>query len=332
MEFPRPYRFWRQARRERPALVACLAAAFLAMPTGRGGAAPVPRFALSVTDLTPRFMAFWRAVHAEPGADADRRFALWRQLDGFAAVPPTPEGQLMARELLDSAWPRYPHVIGRIAAGAQSLGSEPERILSKVVAQLAPGRPVHIELVVYAGMLEHNAFTSGRNPGRPLVAVPIEMDATERAPVMAHEFTHAVQIATGTMSGKWERTIGATVLAEGLAARLARHLFPARPDYEFIGNDADWLTQCAARRTSILRDLQAAAQLSSSADVTRFTIGIGPAGFSREACCAGWLIVGHWLRAGRSFAALGRIREGKAPAVVRSAISEMLSGDDDQRR
>lgn len=47
-----------------------------------------PTVTLDVEDLTPRFLAFYEAVQAE-GADADRRWQLWQEHYGFAAVPPT---------------------------------------------------------------------------------------------------------------------------------------------------------------------------------------------------------------------------------------------------
>jgi len=48
----------------------------------------------------------------------------------FAAVPPTPEGDKMARDLLDRAWDRYPSVLEQIRLGARAAAArqlyEPE--------------------------------------------------------------------------------------------------------------------------------------------------------------------------------------------------------------
>ena len=283
-----------------------------------------PQVRLSVKDVTPRFMAFWRAAQAEPEADGDRRFALWKSYDGFAAVPPTAEGDVMARQLLDAAWPKYPALIPRIVAGAAGMSPDPEAELRRVTALLHPVRPVDIQLTVYAGMAEHNAFTFAAGPGRPVVSVPVEMDAAERGPILAHEFTHAVQISQGTTSGGWVRSVGETALAEGLASRVAQRLYPRRAAEEMISAEPGWLAACDRKRTAILMDVRQDAAATSSDAVTRFTIGVGPSGVRREAYYAGWLVVNHWLRQGRSFSEIARIPEADAPAQVTKAIDELL--------
>jgi hypothetical protein len=68
-----------------------------------------PAINLEVVDLTPRFLAFYEAAQAVD-TDADVRWRLWQEHYGFAAVPPTPDGQALARRLLDEAWTAYPGV------------------------------------------------------------------------------------------------------------------------------------------------------------------------------------------------------------------------------
>ena len=230
----------------------------------------------------------------------------------------------MARKLLDSAWPAYPASIERIARGAPGMEPQPEAVLRRVVAELKPDRPVEVKVVVYAGMNDHNAFTSGAGPNKAAVALPADEAPALRGPVMAHEFTHAVQITQGALSGGWERSVGVTALSEGLAIRVAQKLYPDRPETEFVEYAPGWLERARARHTSILKDVRAAARASRSEDVMRFTIAEGPSGVDREAYYAGYVIVGHWLKKGRTPAEIARISEADAPAEIERAVDEMI--------
>ena len=179
-------------------------------------------------------------------------------------------------------------------------------------------------LLVYVGGLEPNAFTTAQD-GVPTVALPVEAAPFDRGPMMAHEFTHAAQIAMGTMAGGWVRTVGETVLAEGLAMRTAQALFPDRPAAAFVELTPGWLARSDALRPRILRDVRTALASSRSDDVMRFTMGTGPAGVDREAYYAGWIVVDWWLRHGLTLADIARIPEAEAPARVGAAIDAMLA-------
>jgi hypothetical protein len=99
------------------------------------------KVAVTITDLTPKFMAFYSAVEQEH-ADPDRRWALWKQMYDFAAVPPTAEGQKMARTLLDEAWPRYPSVLAQIRAGAAGMSPKPEAAVREVAGWCGRTNPL----------------------------------------------------------------------------------------------------------------------------------------------------------------------------------------------
>jgi hypothetical protein len=289
------------------------------------GAAPAPQVSITVKDLTPKFLTFYRAASAtNPGPD--ERFALWKRDYGFAAVPPTPDGDAIARRLLDEAWPKYPPLIGRIEKGAAGIKPSPETTLRRVAALLRPETPVQITLLAYVGAMEGNAFTAGQD-GKATVAIPVEQSPQERGPIMAHEFTHAVQILMGSNSGGWVRSVGETALAEGLAMRVAQKLYPDRPAASFVemSGEPGWLKRSDAKRREILMDVRAAATSSSSDDVMRFTMGAGPSGLDREAYYAGWLVTEYWLTHGRSFADIARIPESQAPAEVVRAIDALLA-------
>ena len=113
---------------------------------------PEPSVTLTVTDLSPKFLALYdEAVKKQ--ASPDERWELWRKMYHFAAVPPTPQGEKMARTLFEQAWPRYPSVLERIRDGAASVRSAADKQLKAVAALLRPEKPVHIELLVYVGGL-----------------------------------------------------------------------------------------------------------------------------------------------------------------------------------
>jgi hypothetical protein len=199
---------------------------------------------VTVKDLTPKFLAFYQAAEKER-ATPERRWELWKTLYGFAAVPPTPEGSAIARNLLDKAWLRYPAALTQIRAGASEMTPRPDRILLSVSNLLRPEKPGSVRLLVYVGGFEDSAFTFAHD-GHVTTAIPIEMDPKKRALFMAHELTHAVHINMGSFSGGWQRTIGATVLTEGLAMRVAQKLFPRHADKEFIEITPGWLNQATA--------------------------------------------------------------------------------------
>jgi hypothetical protein len=285
--------------------------------------AQTPSVTLSVKDLSPQFVAFYdEAVkeHASP----DQRWDLWKKMYHFAAVPPTPQGEEMARTLLDEAWSRYPSVLDRIRGGADSFVPQAERQLNAVARLLRPGRPVHITLLVYVGGLEDNAFTVAQH-GEITTAIPIESSPDTREMLMTHEFTHAVQIAMGSFSGNFERTVGTIVVTEGLASRVTQELFPKRPAEDSIEFTPGWLKQAEQHRTEILKGIRPSLVSDKSEDIERFTIGPGPAGLEREAYYAGWLLVGDWLSRGKSFADIARIAEKEMPQRAAAGIDILLA-------
>lgn len=71
---------------------------------------------LAIRDLRPKFLEFYQTAIKETDSE-DRRFGMWKQMYDFAAVPPTPEGDQMARRVLDDAWPRHAEALPTIRAG-----------------------------------------------------------------------------------------------------------------------------------------------------------------------------------------------------------------------
>ena len=300
----------------RRALIA--AALMIAAP---GAAQGAPRVTLQVTDLSPKFLTFYDAAAAEP--DADRRWALWKQHYDFAALPPVPQRDSMARALLDDAWPRYPEVLERIRAGAAGMQPAPEPTLRNVARLLGVRDSITVRMLAYVGAREGNAFTSASD-GVITVYVPVEEDPAWRELVMVHEMTHAVHHRLAGYSEGWERSIGRTIFAEGLAARATEALYPGRPAAEYLEHRPGWMAVAESREDEILRGILPHLRASDGQTVMRFTMGTGTTGTEREAYYAGWRVVGHLLERGHTFPQLARIPEAEAPALVETAIREIL--------
>jgi uncharacterized protein YjaZ len=143
---------------------------------------------------------------------------------------------------------------------------------------------------------------------------------------MAHELTHAVHMAMGTFSGDWIRSIGATVVSEGLAMRVSQKLFPNDPPERVTEHTRGWLKAADAKRGEILKAIQPVLGSEKPEDVMRFTMGQGPNGLEREAYYVGWVVVGHWLENGMSFAEIARIPQKEMPQRVAETLERLASG------
>lgn len=278
---------------------------------------------VNLIDLSPRFLDFHAAASAE-GVDAERRWALWQQRYGFAAVSPTPEGQAMARRMLEQAWPRYEAVLPLIRQGAAAMRPQPLDTLRAVAAVLKPDKPVEVDVIAYVGAFDGNAFSYGQD-GKPTVAVPLEMDERQRAAILPHEMTHAVHIVIAGLSGGWERSIAATLMQEGLAIHVAREVVPDRALAELIEYTPGWWAAVQPKRREILQGILPVLEARDSETVFRFTMGEGPNGFEREAYAAGWWVVEQLRKEGMRLADIARIPEADMPAVARRAIDRMLA-------
>jgi hypothetical protein len=83
---------------------------------------------LEIADKSQSFLQFYAAA-SQPGVDEAERWALWQKMYHFAAVPPTPEGERMARSMLDKAWPRYAAAMPVIRSGGR-VNSSPTQAVS----------------------------------------------------------------------------------------------------------------------------------------------------------------------------------------------------------
>jgi hypothetical protein len=296
-------------------------AVHMAAPTATS--APAAHVTLSVRDITPKFMAFYAAAHSDTVAEG-QRWALWQRLYGFAAVPPGAAGDSMARRLVDSAWRRYPGVLEQIGADPPAIAREARSLLDTLAALLRVDRDVHVELLIYVGGLEPNAFTV-MTDSVPTVAIPVERPAEERTMLMTHELTHALNLPLAHLSGGWERSTAQTIMTEGLAMRATQCVHPGRGDEAYIEHRAGWLAESEGRQRAILSGILPFLTRSDDETVARFTFGRGTTGLDREAYYAGWLVVGHLLTHRASFASLARVRADSMPALVERTISALLA-------
>jgi hypothetical protein len=275
---------------------------------------------IEVVDLCPQFLDFYQAA---VGADPARRWKLWGEKYGFAAVPPTPQGMELARKMLDNAWPRYAKILPLIRLGAASVEPKPQDVLRKVADLLALDNPYSMQVTVYVGEFDNNAF-SFKQDGKPVVAIPLEMSTERRELAFTHEMTHAVHIETAGLSGGWERSIAETVFLEGLAMHAVQALEPGHEEREYVDADPAWFTIAMTRSREILVGILPELEKADSATVTRFTYGQGTTGMIREAYAAGWIVIGDLLQQGKTFPELARIRSADMPAAARGAVAHWL--------
>ncbi len=278
---------------------------------------------IKVKDLSRKFLSFYDAASAG-NLSENARWLLWKRSYNFAAVPPTAQGDSMARKLLDNAWSRYPAIVAELKKGDLLGKPEPAGVLQSVTGLLKPGKPMDVTILSYIGGFEDNAFTNVTNEGI-IVAIPRESPTPTRELLMTHEFTHAVQISMGCLSGGYIRSVGAIVVSEGLACRVTQSLHPNLGDGSFIEITPGWLQKCRDRQSEILKDVKTHLKSSDPNDIMKYTMGKSDLGIDREAYYAGWVVVQHWRAKGLTFAQIARIPEKDMPAKAEQAIDELLA-------
>ena len=285
-------------------------------------ASRAPELSLQVVDLTPRFLLFYEAA-SKPGVDENERWRLWHDMYGFAAVPPTPEGQKMARSLLDDAWPRFASALGLIKKGAAAIHPAPLETLQQVASLLNASVPVRARLTVAVGDFEGNAFTAPGKDGIPTVSV--EVEDPDAGLKLAHEFTHVVEAEQAGLSLEWKRSIAHTIFVEGLAMRAVQALRPGKSDSQYVGETSpNWFARCILVRHEILKDVRPHLASSESDAVMRYTMGKGGAGLEREAYFAGWLVIGDLIRSGWTFPKLARVTDAQMVGLVDASMARLL--------
>lgn len=278
---------------------------------------------MQTIDLTPKFLDFYETAVRE-GADSERRWALWQEKYGFAAVPPTPEGQELARQLLEQAWPRYPEVLDRIRQGAAGMQPQPADVVVQVAELFECPVPDNLFVVAFVGGLENNAFTAPQGD-KYGVFLPVEQDPASRALILPHEMTHAVHYSLAGFTNMWERPLAQLVLEEGLAQCAAMQIVPGHPREAYLEYRAGWLAECEAKRRDILTGMVPLLADDRSETVFRFTMGNGTTGLEREGYYAGWVAVSHLLDHGWSFKRLASLKVDEIEPVISGAMRQLTA-------
>lgn len=277
---------------------------------------------IRIRDISPRFLTFYQSVLAE-GASGDRRWELWREHYGFAAVPATAAGQALARRQLDESWEDYAPLLPRIRAGVEAVRPRPRTILQRVSELLELDRPMEVEVVFFVGTRGGSAFSYAL-PDRWQMALPIEEDPRDREITASHEMAHGVHTELAGLRGEWYRSLGQMVLGEGLAMHVAGALYPGRSPWTYTGGGEGWYREAESREEEILRGVMGSADNATPRALDRFTVGPGPAGLRREAYYAGWVLVEHLLETGWTLPGLARVPRGLMGRVVERSLGEML--------
>jgi hypothetical protein len=308
------------------AMFACLGFSRMREPVKQSKTVVSKNLSVEVVDLTRKFLMFYDTA-MQKNLDTGARWLLWKRLYGFAAVPPGPDGQKMARKLLDSAWSRYPGVINRIRQGPSVLDPSPQHILDKVARVLKPDTTqyaVKVKLLVFVGGLEDNAFAYTSN-GISTVAIPIEINNHQLALTMAHEFTHAVHTKMAKLSGAYVKSIAELVMMEGIAMRVTEQLWPGETPETYTNAHSDtWLKDAASHQKDILKGVQQHLADSSYAAMTQFTFGTGTTGLQRESYYAGWIIVGQLEKQGFTLSKLACLPSASIKTILNETIEAML--------
>ncbi len=258
---------------------------------------------IEIINLVPKFLDFYnRAINS----DAETRFELWKSHYGFAAVPPTAEGERLIKEQLESSWEKYKTVISFLEQWSPDDGKIQQH-LSKVKEALEYDEAIDVVLIFFVGAFEGNAFAAPYGENRIAVCLPIENGENEIT--IVHELVHLVHSKVSGFTTSWEREVALFVLQEGLAMRLSQYLVPNHDDEDYVGSKDNWLQECNKDAKLIIQGIKQHLRDNSAERVFQFTMGNGTTGKVREGYFAGWKMVGDMLKAGWSFADIARIKE-----------------------
>jgi hypothetical protein len=296
------------------------AAAFAISATGAQAADAT--HTLDIADRVGKFQAFYSEATAKP-LDADARFALWQKDDGIAAVPPGPDGDAMARKLVDDAWPKYPALIAQLPAMKKQAEADANTAFDKINALFeTKGAPIHSRVVLYVGQFDNNAYTIPPMDGKP-ATVMMSVENANRKVVLAHELTHSIHTQLAGVKNSFGAPIGETVFLEGLAMRTSQAVYPGLPEaaYTQMSEDGDWLKTCYAKKDAVLKDIVPDLDKSGREIAMKYTFGHGNNGMQREAYCAAWIVMGELIASGKTLPELARIPEDRMVETIRVAMA-----------
>jgi hypothetical protein len=277
---------------------------------------------LEIADRVAKFQAFYTEATAKP-LDTDARFAFWQKDYGIAAVPPGPDGDAMARKLVDGAWDRYPALIPDLPALLKTDTDFAHDAFDRINALFETGdTPIHSRVVFYVGQFDNNAYSIPPDDGKAATVIfPVEMVNAKL--ILAHELTHTIHIQLAGVTNSFGAPVGEIVFLEGLAMRTAQKVYPGLSEtaYTEMPDTPGWLANCYAKKDAVLKGIAADLATSGRDVAMKYTFGQGNTGMQREAYCAAWIVMGKLLASGRTFPELARIPETKMVETIRAAIA-----------
>ncbi|MDE1986013.1 MAG: hypothetical protein KGL56_12260 [Alphaproteobacteria bacterium] len=284
-----------------------------------GSTAAPDAHTLDIANRVSKFEKFYTDAKA---LDEAARWSLWKKEYGIAAVPPTPEGEALARKQLDAAWPRYAALMPQLPALEKNAEATAHKLFAGVNTLYATaGVPIHTRVVFFVGQFDGNEFTVPAMNGQPpTVVMPVENPML--AVQLAHEMSHSVHFQLAGVKNSFGAPIGETVFLEGLAMHANKALVPGLPDtaYTELNNEPGWLARCTAHKTAVIKGILPYLDKAGPDVATKFTFGKGTTGMDRELYCAGWFAIGKMLASGKTFPQLARIPESKMIDAVRAAM------------
>jgi Predicted Zn-dependent protease (DUF2268) len=285
------------------------------------GNPPEAVHSLEIADRVAKFEAFYAKATAKP-LDEGTRWALWKKEYDIAAVPPGLDGDKMARQLLDSAWVKYPALMPKIPALRKEAEVDAHEAFDKInVLFETKGTPIHSRLVLYVGQFDDNAYTVPPMGGH-LATVMMPVENVQLRLALAHELTHSVHIQLAHVRNSFGAPIGETMFLEGLAMRAAQRVFPGSPEAAYTANDdKGWLAECYRKKDAVLASILPDLDKSGSEIAMKYTFGQGNNGLHREAYCAAWIVMGKLLDAGRTFPELARIPESRMVGTIKDTMA-----------
>jgi hypothetical protein len=282
-----------------------------------------------VDDEVQKFVHFYRKASASL-LSADERWTLWQKSYGLAAVPPTAFGQTLARKQLDTVWDRYAMLIPKLPALTKHAESLALPTLRAIAALFGDNEEtLSINLTLFVGQFDNNAFAGPMIGDIPTVYLPVEMDDVDVA--LAHEFAHAVHKLVDHLANGYVAPIAETLLMEGVAMRAAQQVRPDHNETAYTPATvygSAWLKTCEENADAILRGITPYLGSAAAEATATFTYGRGTTGLNDELYCAGWVLVEDLLAHGYAFPQLVRVPEAALPSFVARAISDRVGRPD----
>lgn len=274
---------------------------------------------VEVINLIPKFLHFYKQANKDCIKE-DERWAMWKELYNFAAVPPGEEGLAMAKKLLNNAWDKYEENLSLIEKWTPD-ETLVHKYLKEVKTLLGCDQPINFVVIYFVGGFENNPFVAPFDDKRLALCLPIESGDSDI--YLVHELTHIVHSQTAQLTGDWERTIASTILQEGLATQVSKFLIPGEPDESYIEHKDGWFQSCKKYRLEIIKGITPFLNQASSEIVTKFTFGNGTTNHEREAYFVGWEVVQSLLDAGVNFKEIASIKEDQIPEYLNNSIASL---------